>query len=82
MVFRASETCRKAKSSDEIRGAVGHNADVTKIFLKLHNSTPYVNDCNLSTPNIEGIRRLTTLGSIRVYIIYAIKMCQKLKKTV
>ena len=52
--------CRKTKVWIENRDGIVHNADVTDFAIKLHNSTPYVNNCNYSTLDIVGRRRETT----------------------
>lgn len=58
--FGRERRCRRPKVWVENRARIVHNAEVTKNVIKLHNSTPYVNSCNLSTPDIVEIRRLAT----------------------
>ena len=60
MPFRAKDRGRREKCSVENRGRIVHNAEVTKKTHKLHNSTAYVNNCNLSTPDLVENRRNAT----------------------
>ena len=60
MPFQEKPGSRKSKCLAEIRPPVVHNAEVTIIPIKLHNLTPYVNNCNYSTPDIVEVRRKTT----------------------
>lgn len=66
MIIPEKILCQKRKSSGKKGVVLVHNAEATKKEKKQPYLTTYVNDCNLSTPDIVRKRGETT------YILFVV----------